>query len=88
MPQRHQAVQQGMGWFLDVQIAEQFLVFLVIENDPAGLVKQGKRNRRRIDNRFDQYLLVADHTFEAVHLGKVAVHAKKMRRVALAIDDG
>jgi len=76
-----------VGGFLEAQVGDQFLVFLVVENDAAARVEQGESHGRRIDDRFDQVLLIADQAFEAVHLGNVAVHADKMRGLARGIDD-
>lgn len=76
-----------MGRFLGVQVADQLLVFLVVENDAAGRVEQGEGDRRRVDDRFDQVLLIAHDALQPVHLGDVAWCMPRVRRLALGIDD-
>ena len=64
------------------EIADQFLVFLIVEQHALFLVEQHDGDLRCIHHRFDQRLLVLHLAFEAVHFSHVAVHAEVMRGVA------
>ena len=82
------SIQNQRGRFGHAQIAHQFLVFVVVQHHLVAAVEQGDHQGCRVDDRFDQRLLVADFAFESMQQRDVALDAEIVRDFAVTIDDG
>ena len=75
---RAQRGKQSHGGFL-AEVADQFFVFLIVQQHAFLFVEQHDGDLCRIHHRLDQCLLVLHLAFQPVHFGHVSVHAEVMR---------
>ena len=85
LPQRPQQFDGGLA---SLHGDGEFLVLMILQDDPAIPVQQRDHRRRGVHHRFDQFFLIVDLLLQPVHRSDIAMHPQIIDSLVVFIYQG